>query len=78
MIAVIKPRSGVVPEAVAIAMDRGSATMATVIPATRSRRRSWTLYPSRNALISFGVKMLLLDPLVAMLMMQTFSDCYTQ
>jgi hypothetical protein len=30
---------GVVPDAVAIAIDKGSATIATVIPATRSRRR---------------------------------------
>ena len=32
------PRSGVTPEAMAIAIDSGSATMATVSPARRSAR----------------------------------------
>ena len=37
-IAVNRPRSGVTPEAIAIAMDSGSATMATVRPANASAR----------------------------------------
>ena len=38
--AVNSPRSGVVPEAMAIAMESGSATIATVRPATASARRA--------------------------------------
>jgi len=36
MIAVYRPRSGLTPEAIAIAIDRGRATMATVNPAMAS------------------------------------------
>ena len=39
-IAVCRPLSGVVPEAMASAIASGSATMATVRPATASARRS--------------------------------------
>ncbi len=39
-IAVWSPLSGVVPEAIAIAMASGSATTATVRPATTSARKS--------------------------------------
>ena len=39
MMAVIRPLSGVVPEAMASASDSGKATMATVSPATASCRR---------------------------------------
>jgi len=35
-IAVNRPRSGVTPEAIAIAIDSGNATMATVSPAMKS------------------------------------------
>jgi hypothetical protein len=38
MIAVIKPFSGVTPEAMAKAMANGRATMPTVMPAITSRR----------------------------------------
>ena len=38
MIAVKRPRSGPTPEAMAIAIDSGSATIATVSPAKRSAR----------------------------------------
>ena len=40
MIAVCRPFSGVVPEAIASAIASGNATMATVRPAMASRRRS--------------------------------------
>jgi len=36
--AVTRPWPGLAPEAIAIAIDSGSATMATVRPATASRR----------------------------------------
>jgi len=39
-IAALRPRSGVVPEAMAIAIDNGSATMATVSPETMSARNA--------------------------------------
>ncbi len=38
--AVMSPLSGVAPEAMAMAMESGRATMATVRPATASVRRS--------------------------------------
>ena len=38
--AVVRPRAGVTPEAIAIAIDSGSATIATVSPATTSARKS--------------------------------------
>jgi len=38
--AVNSPRSGVVPDAMAIAMDSGSATIATVRPAMASARKA--------------------------------------
>ena len=37
--AVNRPRSGPTPEAMAMAMDKGKATMATVRPATASARK---------------------------------------
>jgi hypothetical protein len=37
-IAVYNPRSGVAPDAIAMAIDSGSATMATVTPAATSAR----------------------------------------
>ena len=39
-IAVNSPRSGVVPDAIAKAMDSGKAIIATVSPATQSRLKS--------------------------------------
>jgi len=39
MMAVYSPCAGVAPEAMAMAMDSGRATMATVSPATASARR---------------------------------------
>ena len=40
MIVVNSPRSGLTPLAIAIAIDKGSATIATVSPASASARRS--------------------------------------
>src|SRR6185437_4121782 len=53
--AVVRPRSGVTPEAMAIAIDKGNATIATVRPAMTSARKSARRYPSRNTVTSFGV-----------------------
>ena len=50
-----RPLSGVVPLAVAIAMDKGSATMATVSPATVSARSAARSYPSRRTVTNLGV-----------------------
>jgi hypothetical protein len=52
--AVVRPRSGVAPEAIAIAIDNGSATMATVKPENASARRSESVYPSRSTVTSLG------------------------
>ena len=41
--AVTSPLSGEAPEATAIAMARGNATIATVTPATTSERNVWKL-----------------------------------
>src|SRR5690606_13599971 len=46
---------GVVPEAMASAMARGSATIATVRPAMKSCLRSAAPYPSRRTVTSLGV-----------------------
>ncbi len=40
MIAVCRPTAGDAPDAIASAIDSGSATIATVSPASRSRRKS--------------------------------------
>jgi hypothetical protein len=56
MIAVKSPRSGPTPEAMAIAIESGSATIATVSPAMTSALRSRTPYPSRRTVTSLGVK----------------------
>src|SRR5580698_2117801 len=55
-IAVYRPRSGVVLDAIAIAIDRGNATIATVRPATISARSAASPYPSVRIVISLGVK----------------------
>ena len=56
-IAVIRPRSGETPEAMAIAMDKGRATIATVRPETTSALKAPTSYPSRSTVTIFGVNM---------------------
>src|SRR3546814_4210940 len=53
--AVTSPLSGDAPLAIASAMDKGSATTATVRPASASARRLSSLYPSRRTVTSFGV-----------------------
>src|SRR3546814_789170 len=53
--AVISPLSGDAPLAMASAIDRGSATTATVRPASASARKLSSLYPSLRTVTSFGV-----------------------
>src|SRR3546814_13929601 len=53
--AVTSPLSGDAPLAIASAMDKGSATTATVRPASASARRLSSLYHSRRTVTSFGV-----------------------
>src|SRR3546814_8444576 len=55
MTAVINPLSGVAPLAIAKAMARGRATIATVSPAMLSRRSRSNVYPSPRTVTSFGV-----------------------
>ena len=47
-------RSGDTPDATAMAIDNGSATIATVRAASRSRRRQSKLYPSARTVASLG------------------------
>src|SRR3546814_16176702 len=53
--AVISPLSGDAPLAMASAIDRGSATTATVRPASASARKLSSLYPSLRPVTSVGV-----------------------
>jgi len=53
--AVTKPWFGDAPLAMPSAMARGSATMATVSPARASLRQNFLIWPSRQAITSFGV-----------------------
>src|SRR3546814_4589483 len=55
MTAVINPLSGVAPLAIAKAMARGRATIATVSPAMLSRRSRSHVYPSPRTVTSLGV-----------------------
>src|SRR3546814_794218 len=55
MTAVINPLSGVAPLAIAKAMARGRATIATVSPAMLSRRSRSNVYPSPRTVTSVGV-----------------------
>ncbi|KCZ48874.1 hypothetical protein HY17_14815 [Hyphomonas sp. CY54-11-8] len=54
-IAVIRPCAGLAPDATAMAMDNGKATIATVRPAMASARSLSRPYPSRSTVTSFGV-----------------------
>src|SRR3546814_16597072 len=54
MTAVINPLSGVAPLAIAKAMARGRATIATVSPAMLPRRSRSNVYPSPRTVTSFG------------------------
>ena len=54
-IAVYSPRSGVTPEAMAMAIESGSATIATVRPAMASARRSRQPIALAQTVTSFGV-----------------------
>src|SRR5262245_46632746 len=56
--AVTRPLSGVVPDAIAIAMASGRATMATVTPAIVSAPNLFQSYPSfAITVIDFGMNM---------------------
>ncbi len=54
MTAAYNPRSGETPEATAMAIDSGSATIATVNAASISLRKQPGLYPSASTVASFG------------------------
>jgi len=54
MTAAYKPRSGETPEATAIAIDNGKATIATVNAASMSFRKQPRSYPSASTVANFG------------------------
>jgi hypothetical protein len=54
MTAAYNPRSGETPEATAIAMDSGRATIATVSAANISRRKQLRLYPAASTVTILG------------------------
>ena len=60
--AVTNPCSGLTPEAMAKAMDKGRAMIPTMIPAKRSLAKVLAEYPSLRTVMSFGSKMRSIDP----------------